>query len=227
MVTELSNPMVMEPTLRIVFSGDHVKLAGQVDYPDTLPPTAGYPLIFILQHACCTGLQGHEHYAQLGNACGYAVFRWDKRGTGSSGSGGIGSPIQDALKAYQTAVTQSFVDASQVYILAQNEGTLLLAEQIDAFQQINPIQGAILAGNMIDEQEIIALDFPLHIVHGENDWFPAATYAQRASISHENAHGYGTDYYIADKASRRLKNIQTHQYHNGAWRSIKNWLESQ
>lgn len=226
MVTEFSSPSVMETTLRIVFSGDHVKLAGQIDYPDTPPLATGYPLIFVLQHACCTGLQGHEHYAQLGNLCGYAVFRWDKRGTGSSGSGGMGSPIQDALDAYHNAITQPLVDPNRVFILAQNEGTLLLGEQYDAFQKINPIAGAILAGNMLDENQIVGLDMPLHIVHGENDWFSAGRYAQRVSQAHENAHGYGTDYYIAANASRRLKDVHTQQYHKGAWESIKGWLLS-
>ena len=48
----------------------------------------------------CANCHRQLHYADVALEAGYAVFRWDKRGTGRSGSGGLGSPIEDAVKAY-------------------------------------------------------------------------------------------------------------------------------
>ena len=78
----------------VIFSGDNVTLAGQIDYPNLPAPQDGYPLLFILPNACCTGRKGFKHHMEIGIQAGFAVFRWDKRGTGRSASGGQGSTEQ-------------------------------------------------------------------------------------------------------------------------------------
>src|SRR5215212_8223910 len=96
---------VHAPT-EVIFAGDEVRLAGQIDYPDTPRPQDGYPLLFVLHHACCTSREDYSEYAEIALANGYAVFRWDKRGTGRSGDSGRGSTTQDAVNAYDIALTQ-------------------------------------------------------------------------------------------------------------------------
>lgn len=212
--------------VQLFFAGDYVRLYGQIEYPHKPPPSTGYPLMFILQHACCTGLQGHAHYADLALTSGCAVFRWDKRGTGRSGSGGYGSTTLDAVKAYSTALAQPGIDPQHVVILAQNEGTLLLGENYTDFAAVQAPRGVILAGSMLDEQQILTLTTSLHIVSGERDWNLPQNHAEAAAAAHEQVYSYGASYYIARHASRRLVDTRNNMFHVGAAISMQRWLEN-
>src|SRR6185295_12539546 len=106
-------------TEELVFAGDGVRLSGQIDYPTPLPHQHSFPLLFVLHHAGCDARDGYLPFAEAGLAAGYAVFRWDKRGTGRSGAGGRGSTTQDAVNAYEIALEQAHVDRKLVIILAQ------------------------------------------------------------------------------------------------------------
>lgn len=207
------------------FAGDNVYLAGQINYPSTPMPPMGYPLVFILPHAGCTGMAGYEEHARYFLAVGWAVFRWDKRGTGRSGSGGIGSALGDVLAAYRTALNQPHICAARVVIFAQSEGTALLGEQYAQFAEIQRPIGVILAGNMLDETAITRIDAPIHFVTGDGDWNYAAKYATAACQRHNAHYGYGSSVYIAKHATRRLLDARNNTLHVGAFVSIQNWLE--
>ena len=209
---------------QVFFAGDNVRLAGQLDYPTTAITARGYPIIFIIQHATCTTRAGYAHYARLGTQNGFAVFRWDKRGTGSSGAGGGGSIVLDTLAAYQTALNQPGIDPTRTIILAQNEGSLLLAEAYDRISAHQQPRGIILAGNMLDEKQILKLNVPLHIVASKNDWNPWQTYARQASEAHLRTHGLLSSYYVAPNTNRRLMYSNGGTFHNGAAVSIQEWL---
>ena len=101
-------------TREITFAGDGVPLSGQIDYPQTPAPVAGYPLVFILHHAGCNAREDYQHYADAALRGGFAVMRWDKRGTGRSGAGGRGSTTQDAVNAYEAALEQPKIDREHV-----------------------------------------------------------------------------------------------------------------
>lgn len=209
----------------VAFAGENVRLAGQVDYPaDSNPPARGYPLLFIIQHATCTTRNGYQHIARIGTNAGFAVFRWDKRGTGDSGSGGGGSVTEDTLQAYATAINQPHIDPSRVIILAQNEGSILLE---DAFQQFVSIQkplGVLLLGNMLDEKKIVHLDVPVHIVVSKNDWNAWQIYAESAARAHAKTHNLPTGFYVAPNTNRRLMYTNGGTFHKGAETSILEWL---
>ncbi|MEO1290303.1 MAG: hypothetical protein AAFV93_21335, partial [Chloroflexota bacterium] len=111
------------------FSGDNVRLSGQIDYPESNRPANGYPLIFVIQHSTSTSITDFEHITTLGMTMGMAVFRWDKRGTGRSGNGANGSVEVDTLRAYEQAIKLPSVDSSSIIIFAQSEGTLLLQQE--------------------------------------------------------------------------------------------------
>ena len=168
----------------VIFAGDNVRLAGQIDYPNKAVPANGYPLLFILPNACCTGRHGFKHHTQIGVQAGFAVFRWDKRGTGHSGSGGVGNAEQDAINAYQTAIQQADVDPNNVVIWTQTDASLVLGENYDAFKAVQKPKGVILAGNMLDENAILKIDTRIFCITGERDWNIASHYAIKTTSNH-------------------------------------------
>ncbi len=211
----------------IAFAGDNVRLAGQMDYPIQPQPPGGYPLIFIIQHATCNSRKGYEHYVRMGTGLGIAVFRWDKRGTGGSGGGGGGSITTDTLNAYEAALSQPGINANMSFILAQNEGTLLLGEAYRHFKKLQKPRGAILAGNMLDETAVMALDIPLHIVVSKNDWNAWQIYAQGAAEAHAAKYKYRPSFFVATNTDRRLMYTNGTTFHRGAQASISHWLQQQ
>jgi alpha-beta hydrolase superfamily lysophospholipase len=213
---------VSEP---VVFAGDDVRLAGQMDYPNEQPPPNGYPLLFVIPHSTATSRDDYAHISRLGSDVGAAVFRWDKRGTGQSGSGGGGSVMLDAVNAYETAVQAQAIDPQRVVIFAQNEGTLLLGESFKRFAAVQTPLGVILAGNMLDEYAIQALSVPVHIVISKNDWNDWRIYGEAASERHADAHGYQSSFYVAMNTGRLLMYSSGNTFHKGTEASIKHWLE--
>lgn len=208
----------------VIFAGDNIRLAGQIDYPNQPIPAGGYPLLFILQNACCTSRNGFNHHKQIGNQAGFAVFRWDKRGTGRSASGSLGNAEQDTLNAYQTAIHQADINPNRVVIWTQTDASLLLSENYENFKAIqNPI-GIILSGNMLDEQEILKLDTRIFCLTGERDWNLASRYAIKTSTTHEEHYQLGSGSYIAKFADRKLIDTRNNMFHTGAEAIIKDWL---
>ncbi len=211
----------------LVFAGDGVALAGEIDYPAAPPKRDGvYPLLFILPHSGCNTRDAYTHYAQTALKSGYAVFRWDKRGTGRSGAGGRGSTTQDAVNAYETALDQPKIDTSTVVILAQSEGTLMLGSSYGLFARLQRPRGVILAGNMLDEKTILALDTCIQIILGADDWKDPRIYARDASKAHNAAYAYGASFYVAQHANRRLLENRGDMlaFHSGAEQFMSDWL---
>lgn len=212
-------------TQPVLFAGDGVSLTGQVDYPRIPCDSRGYPLLFVIQHATCTTRQGYAHIARLGTEMGMAVFRWDKRGTGSSGAGAAGSVNQDTLYAYAAALNQASIDRNRVIIFAQNEGSILLAEDFRRFKAIQKPLGVVLAGNMLDEEQVLAIEAPVHIVVSKNDWNSWQIYAEAASRSHARHYGGHSSFYVAPNTNRRLMYDNGGTFHRGAEQSIRTWME--
>jgi hypothetical protein len=209
----------------LFFAGDGVRLAAQIDYPTSPMPPAGYPVLFVIQHATCNTRTEYQHIARMGTEQGLAVFRWDKRGTGHSGAG-VGSITTDALNAYRTALAQTRVDRTRAVIFAQNEGTSLLGEKWEAFERIQKPIGVILAGNTLDERSIVSISAPLHIVMSKNDWNAWQIYAEAASKAHQRKHNYKASFYVAPNTNRRLMYENGGSFHRGANDSMKEWLKT-
>jgi hypothetical protein len=207
------------------FAGDNVRLAGQIDYPESKRPAEGYPLIFVIQHATSTSRAEFEHIVQLGMDTRAAVFRWDKRGTGKSGSGPNGSAEMDVLKAYQTAIAQPSINPERVIIFAQNEGSLILAELYYQIFKLQRPLGVVLAGNMLDEEAIININVPVHIVASKNDWNAWQTYAEAAADAHAAKYRTTASFYVATNTNRLLMYTSGNTFHKGAETSIKHWLK--
>ncbi len=213
----------------VIFAGDGVRLAGQIDYPDTPRPENGYPLVFILHHACCNAREDYDDYAQIALASGYAIFRWDKRGTGRSGDGGRGSTTQDAVNAYDIALTQPDVNHKRVVILAVGAGTGLLGSSYGLFARRQRPFAVLLVANMLDESDILALDTRIKIVMSPEDWNSPQRYGEAASAAHKRAYRHGASFFLADGGDRLL--METGAYggsslHPSARKAISDWLNS-
>jgi len=214
-------------TQELVFAGDGVRLSGQMDYPAT--NQSHYPLIFILHHAGCEAREGYQHFADTGLDSGFAVFRWDKRGTGKSGAGGRGSTTQDAVNAYEIALEQPKIDHKRVIILAQDAGTALLGSSFGLFARIQHPYGVILATNMLDEQAVKAIDTRCQILVGQDDWNPWQKFGKAACDAHNATYRHGASFYVAPFADRTLKDKRhtPPMFHAGIRAVMRDWLLTQ
>ncbi len=214
----------IQHSTELVFAGDHVELSGQIDYPDSPPPADGYPLMFILHHAGYNNRDWYKPFAEVGLQNGYAVFRWDKRGTGRSGAGTQGSVTQDAVNAYEIALEQPNVNHRRAVIFAQDAGTGLLGNAYGLFARIQTPYAVILASNMLDENAVLAIDTQLHILVTESDWNPWQQYARAACAAHNQAYAHGASYYvIAGDVDRKL--IEGRSLPPTARSVLSDWLQ--
>ncbi len=224
-MTASQNVLTTSHTVEVVFAGDGVSLSGRIDYPETPFPTSGYPLVFVLSHAGCNSIQECQHYAEIGLPNGYAVFRWDRRGTGRSGAGGRGSTTQDAVNAYKTALKQEHINHRQTVIIAQNCATKLLGTTFGLFARVQMPYGVTLVGNQLDETDITAITTQLHIVQAQDDWNDPEQYAEIVCETHRAHYKYGASFYVAEDADRKLIDNRSGKFHRGALKSIGGWLE--
>ncbi|HEX2907753.1 MAG TPA: hypothetical protein VHO69_12870 [Phototrophicaceae bacterium] len=210
----------------LVFAGDGVRLAGQIDYPVSPTRSQMFPLIFVLHHAGCEAHDGYQAFADLGLDAGYAVFRWDKRGTGHSGASGRGSTTQDAVNAYEIALEQPHVDRRRVVILAQDAGAGLLGSSFGLFARVQLPHGVILATNTLNGDEALAIESRLLVVMGQNDWHPWQQYGKQVCDVHNQAYQHGASYYVAPYANRMLVDPRTESLHYGVQNVILDWLRA-
>jgi uncharacterized protein len=225
----LENAVQVDHSKELVFAGDGVRLAGQIDYPTSPLPQNGYPLIFILHHVGWNSRSCYQHFADIGLASGFAVFRWDQRGTGRSGAGGRGSTTQDAVHAYEVALDQPDINRRRVIIVAQGTGTALLGSSFGLFARLQRPYGVALVANRLDEKAVLAIDTRLQIVVGQDDWNPWQRFGQAASASHNAAYKHGAFSYVAPNTDQTLMDVGDdgqEAFHNGAATVIKDWLRS-
>lgn len=216
-----------QKSLEVIFTGANVQLAGQIDYPALPMPEGGYPLIFVLHHAGGHTRASYSHYADVALESGYAVFRWDKRGTGRSGSGGLGSPIEDAIKAYTTALSQADINQQHVVVLAQGEGSLMLSDIFEDLQPNKPI-AALLIGSLLDKVDILKIKTQIQVIIGEDDWISWQVYGRDACEAHSQSYDYGARFSVAHHADRLLKDTryEDQRFHIGAKQIISDWLSN-
>jgi uncharacterized protein len=195
-------------TEEVKFAGDGVVLAGQIDYPNIPCPSEGYPLIFVLHHAGYNTREAYSHYSEIGRSRGFAVFTWDKRGTGRSGASGKGSTTRDALHAYEAALSQQAINQQHAIIVAVGAGTTLLGAAFDDFAQRQQPAGVVLAGNMLDPQAVLAIDAPVQIIVGENDWTPWKLFGKAAAKAHNTQYKHGAAFYLAEYTDRAMMDVR-------------------
>lgn len=214
----------IEASPEVVFAGDKVRLAGQMDYPASPPPQDGYPLLFILHHAGTESRDWYTHFADIGVSSHYAAFRWDKRGTGRSGASGLGSSTQDAVNAYEIALEQPHINRKRVVILAQGAGTGLLGSSFGLFARIQAPYAVILASNMLDDEAVLAVDARLRIVVSDQDWNPWQKYGQMVCEAHNSVYKHGAEYAVVSGGDRKLM-MPGGKLHPHAEDALAHWLK--
>lgn len=221
----LDLPVNVSAANEIVFAGDEVRLAGQIDYPSTPRPQDGYPLLFVLHHACCISREDYDDYTRVALDNGFAVFRWDKRGTGRSGDSGRGSTTQDAVNAYDAALSQPDINRKRTVILAVGAGSGLLGSSFGLFARTQHPYAVLLVANQLDDQEILALDTRIKIVMSPEDWNAPQVYGEAASQAHSRAYRHGASFTLTDGGDRLLMTASSTLYPD-ARKVIGDWLNS-
>ncbi|MDL1902110.1 hypothetical protein FBR02_15240 [Anaerolineae bacterium CFX9] len=214
----------LSSTLReVTFAGDSVLLSGQMDYPQRPVPKEGFPLLFILHDAQCTTRERYIAHAQVALENGFAVFRWDKRGTGRSGASARGSTIQDAVNAWEIALSQPSIQRRRAVILANGAGTGVIGSAFGLFARIQRPYAVGLIASALDETAILAIDAPVHIVMSADDWNDPARYATAAANAHNASYPHGATYAVVPGADRLLLDEHGSLYPE-AREAVSDWL---
>ncbi len=213
------------------FESDGVTLAGELDLPMA---EGNAPLAFIIHHSGEVARDAYGYLAEILLKEGYAVFRFDKRGTGlSEGTYGC-CESQDALAAYRAAVAQPGVDRRNVFIVAQSIGTQYLADHFADYAQAQPPRGVVLLSSLLGAEQIGAIAAPIHIIVSDSE--PELDAVGRAAAeAHQAQHGLGASTYVADHTEHTLFEIESgpidwskpgwvRRYHRGAMHSLVEWL---
>jgi len=211
-------------THEIVFAGDQVGLSGQLDVPENKNRST-HPLLFVIHHAAVPTREGYTSFAGVALECNYAVFRWDRRGSGRSGGGARGSTIQDAVNAYEIALEQAQVRRQNAIILALGAGTALLGSSFGLFARVQRPAGVLLVSNQLNSRQILALDTRIMLVSSAGDWNAAPEYTINAAQAHRQTYSHGADAFIAPDADSMLA-IETGAMHPRSRKEIAAWLQN-
>lgn len=216
------------------FTSGDVTLAGELDLPLGEGDAA---LVFIIHHSGPATRNAYGYMAELLTEAGFAVFRFDKRGTGlSEGMYGC-CEAEDALAAYRAAVMQPDIDRSRVFIVAQSIGSEHLAAHFAAFAEIQPPAGVVLLSSLLGPERVVNIKAPLHIIVSDSEPNLDAITVQAVEAHHRQT-GYESSYYIAAHSEHTLFDIAegpidwsnpawVKRYHRGAMQSMVAWLQAQ
>lgn len=211
-------------------SWDGTRLAGQFDFPPTL--TQG-PLVFIIHHSGAVDRDSYQYLAAHLVPAGYAVFRFDKRGTGAS-QGEYGCcEDEDALAAYRAALTGVH---DRVFIIAQSLGTKILAQRWSEFEHIRRPDGVVLLSNLLEDHEITVINVPLHIIISASEPRVAAIGAEAVQAHRAARPDLGASFEIIPNTEHTLFDVSTgpmdwndpnwpRRFHPAAWQSLRRWLD--
>ncbi|MBE2185083.1 MAG: hypothetical protein IAE89_16755 [Anaerolineae bacterium] len=207
----------------VVFAGDAVHLAGQIDVPEGGQKRQTYPLIFIIHHAAAPSREDYAPFSNMALEARYAMFRWDRRGSGRSGGGARGSTIQDAVNAYEIALEQKAVRRQNVVILAFGAGTALLGNSFGLFARVQRPAGVLLISNQLNARQILAIDTRVLLVSGAGDWNATPEYTAMPALAHRKTYSYGADAFVAPDADSMLL-MDDGNMHPRARKEMTTWL---
>ncbi|WP_129672307.1 S9 family peptidase [Candidatus Chloroploca sp. Khr17] len=215
-------------------AADGTLLAGELALPAGSPP---YPLVVIIHHSGPVDRTAYAYMEPLLLARGYAVFRFDKRGTGASAGTYGCCESDDALAAYQAVTSEAEINRDYLFIAAQSLGTYNVAEQFAAYQTIAPPRGVALLSNLLDQAMIVAIEAPIHVIVADSE--PELNrIGPEAVAAHQAALPYGASLYVAEGAEHTLFDLTAgpidwqdpgwaERYHRGAMASLLDWLDHQ
>ncbi|MFV9505148.1 MAG: alpha/beta hydrolase [Oscillochloridaceae bacterium umkhey_bin13] len=210
---------------------DGVVLAGELTMPRGV---ARPPLVVIIHHSGPVTRDAYGYMAELLVADGFAVFRFDKRGTGASGGRYGCCEAADALAAYRAAVAEVGINRCATLLVAQSLGTQLVAERFNDYLATTPPLGIALLSNLLGPQEIATLSVPIQIIIAANET-DRDRIGPQALAAHQAHQSAGASLYLAEGAEHSLFDVRdgpidwmdpawVTRYHRGAMDSLRAWL---
>jgi alpha/beta superfamily hydrolase len=211
---------------------DGTLLRGQWD----LPPLLTFPpVVFIIHHSGAVDRESYQYLAAKLVPVGYAVFRFDKRGTGSSAGVYGCCEDDDALAAYRAAMQEVALE-QRVFIIAQSIGTRILAQRWQEFAHIRQPDGVVLLSNLLADGETVAIQAPLHIIVSASETNLKAV-GEEARRAHQQAYpAYTASVAVIPNSEHTLFDVSAgpidwsdpswpYRFHPLAWQSLHDWLE--
>lgn len=213
-------------------SGD-VELAGELDLPLGAGP---HPLVFIIHHSGPVPRDSYGYLAEILLRAGYAVFRFDKRGTGASGGVYGCCESDDALAAYRAAVAQPDIDRCQVFIVAQSIGTQHLATRFEEYAQTQAPRGVALLSSLLHASDVVRIRAPMIVIVADSEPELNAI-GPEAVAAHNARYGLDSTLYVAEGAEHTLFDIRNgpidwtdprwvERYHRGAMEALVQQLDA-
>ncbi|MDW8214654.1 MAG: alpha/beta fold hydrolase [Roseiflexaceae bacterium] len=207
-------------------SGD-VKLAGELDLPLGAGP---HPLAFIIHHSGPVPRDSYSYLAEILLRAGYAVFRFDKRGTGASGGVYGCCESDDALAAYRAAVAQPDIDRCRIFIVAQSIGTQHLATRFKEYAQTQAPRGVALLSSLLHASDIVRIEAPIIVIVADSEPELNAI-GPEAVAAHNARYRLDSTLYVAEDAEHTLFDIRdgpidwtdprwVERYHRGAMEAL-------
>ncbi len=218
---------------QVVFAAqDGTPLAGQLDLPDAAPP---HPTVVVLHHSGPVDRCAYDYMAQLLVENGFAVFRFDKRGTGRSGGVYGCCEADDAVAAWRAAA-QPGVDTERLYLMAQSLGTRIAADRFAEIAAIQPPRGLLLLSSLLDGGDLERLSGPILLVLSASEPNLAAN-GEEAAERYRRSGGAirlyvaeGTEHTLFDTTEGPLNwddPAWRSRFHTGAAGAIVGWLREQ
>jgi pimeloyl-ACP methyl ester carboxylesterase len=187
-------------TREVSFSSQGAVLAGQIDFPRGQDRP---PLLVVIHHSGPVDRDAYQYFAAAFVPHGFAVFRFDKRGTGrSSGDHGC-CEGDDAVAAYRAAVAATGFDPRQVFIVAQSLGTRIVADRYVDFEAALPPAGVVLMSSLLRGDAVLAVRAPIHIVVSDSE--PDLQALGEAAVqAHRAKYPFGASVFVAPHTEHTL-----------------------
>lgn len=215
------------------FVAGDAELAGELDLPRGTGP---HPLVVIIHHSGPVPRDAYGYLAEILVRAGYAVFRFDKRGTGASGGTYGCCESDDALAAYRAAVIQPGIDRCNVFIVAQSIGTQYLADQFEAYAAARPPRGVALLSSLLYADAILSIAAPVMVIVADSEANLEAI-GPAAVAAHNARYGLDAALYVAEGAEHTLFDVRdgpmdwsdpawVERYHRGAMAALLAQLDN-
>jgi pimeloyl-ACP methyl ester carboxylesterase len=225
----LTGPEVQKREVRFLSRG--VTLAGELDLPQAPNP----PLVFVIHHSGPVMRDAYGYLAELMTEAGFAVFRFDKRGTGASGGSYGCCEAEDMLEAYRAVMNEPGFDRCAVFIVAQSIGTEHAAAAFEQIMSIQPPVGVALLSNLLSPDDITGISVPVRILVSDSE--PnLSEIGIKAAEAHNRMYGLDAGVYVAEATEHTLFDTSTGpidwsdpawvtRYHRGAMSNLVEWIQ--
>ena len=217
----------------VEFNSGPFKLAGQIEYPKGEGP---FPVVLFIpglpqhdRYGTAAGYPGYDNYfepfAKVIIEAGWAVFRFDKGGTGKSSSG---LNIQaDIVAAYRSLITLENINREKIGVLAFQAGAAYFYRKAYEMQMSNIIHHASLISTGVNDQKIHGFDLPILVVAGDDRTLRSEVvlkkYSERTGHPTQVYEAVGASEHLCINSNSSLFKEGGCVMHDGAIKAVSEW----